>query len=162
MLVLGSMPGAASLEKQQYYAHPRNSFWPIMAQLLDFDPGESYQRRLEHLCDAGIALWDVLAQCERRGSLDADIVRDSIVANDFAGFFARHNQITRVFFNGGKAGQLFRQHAWSQLQRVRDNLALHGLPSTSPAHASMTPQEKLNRWRVLLDAEAIVDAGSGK
>jgi hypoxanthine-DNA glycosylase len=86
-LILGSMPGAASLRAAQYYAHPRNQFWPIMGELVGADPALPYEQRLDRLTSAGIALWDVFARCEREGSLDAHIRDDTAVANDFAEFF---------------------------------------------------------------------------
>ena len=81
VLVLGSMPGVASLQEQQYYAHPRNRFWPLLGDLCGFDPALAYEARLRALADAGVGLWDVIGRCERRGSLDADIVRGSEVPN---------------------------------------------------------------------------------
>ena len=84
VLVLGSMPGTISLRQGRYYAHPRNAFWPIAAEILGFDPALDYALRLERLTQAGVALWDVLQGCEREGSLDADI--RNAVPNDFAGF----------------------------------------------------------------------------
>jgi hypothetical protein len=81
VLVLGSMPGAASLAAARYYAHPRNRFWPLMGALCGFDPALDYPLRLAALQAAGVGLWDVIGTCERRGSLDADIVRGSEVAN---------------------------------------------------------------------------------
>ena len=87
MLILGSMPGSASLRAGQYYAHPRNAFWPIMGDLMDAAPNLPYEARIEILQSEGIALWDVLATCVRDGSLDAEIVEASITANDFKAFF---------------------------------------------------------------------------
>lgn len=107
MLVLGSMPGAISLRQGRYYAHPRNAFWPIAAEILGFDPALDYALRLERLTQAGVALWDVLQGCEREGSLDADI--RNAVPNDFAGFLRAHPRLRRVCLNGGKAASLFRR-----------------------------------------------------
>ena len=91
------MPGAASLKAKQYYAHPHNSFWPIMGTLLGFDPSASYRRRERALRAAHIAVWDVLRSCVRPGSLDAQIEQET--ANDFADFFRAHRRIRHVFFN---------------------------------------------------------------
>ena len=81
-LILGTMPGAASLAAVQYYAHPRNAFWTILADLIGFDPQLDYVARTQRLVDAGIAVWDVLRSCERRGSLDSDIDRTSAASSD--------------------------------------------------------------------------------
>jgi len=102
VLILGSMPGAASLRAGQYYAHPRNGFWSIMAAMTGVPAEDSYECRIAGLATAGIALWDALHACERAGSLDADIVDATSVANDFAGFFRDHPGIRRVFFNGAR------------------------------------------------------------
>jgi hypoxanthine-DNA glycosylase len=150
VLILGSMPGVASLAAQRYYAHPRNQFWPIMGALFGAGPELPYAERLRVLTGAGIALWDVLESCERAGSLDAAIDVRSAQANDFAAFFDAHPGIMRIVFNGGTAERHFRRDVLSRLQpRVR---ALHQerLPSTSPAHAGMAAQEKLARWRAAL------------
>ena len=95
-MVLGSMPGVRSLEQQQYYAHPRNAFWPIMAQVFGFDPALPYKERLQHLQLHGVALWDVLAQCHRPGSLDSSIQKEGLVCNDFAGFLSQHSSVKRI------------------------------------------------------------------
>ena len=92
VLILGSMPGAASLTAHQYYAHPRNAFWRIMGDLIGAGPDLPYAQRLERLKAAGIALWDVIAECHRPGSLDSAIVGESVVANDFSAFFGRAPQ----------------------------------------------------------------------
>ena len=144
VLVLGSMPGAASLTAQQYYAHPRNAFWPIMGAIAGAGPQLPYLQRLPRLTDAGIALWDVLAHCVRVGSLDARIEPGSIVVNDFDAFFAARPRITLVAFNGGTAARMFARHVAPSLARQVASVAL---PSTSPAHAAMRLEEKLDAWR---------------
>lgn len=152
-LILGSMPGIASLRAGQYYAHPRNQFWPILAALLGVDfTAMAYPQRVQALLDAGIALWDVLHSCQRPGSLDADIAPDSIVANDFAAFFQRHPSIRQVFFNGAAAERHFIRHVQPQLApQILSRLHFQRLPSTSPAHASRDFQAKLEAWRCVFD-----------
>ncbi|THF64690.1 DNA-deoxyinosine glycosylase [Pseudothauera nasutitermitis] len=147
VLILGSMPGAASLAAAQYYAHPRNAFWPILGELLGFDPGADYAERVGHLHAAGVAVWDVMASCVRPGSLDAAIDAASVVPNDFRAFFAAHPHIARIGFNGTAAADSYRRHvlpqgAWAGLPALR-------LPSTSPAHAALDRTAKLAAWRAL-------------
>lgn len=149
-LILGSMPGEASLRAGQYYAHPRNQFWLILGELLGVDPGVPYADRLEALVTSGIALWDVLRSCRRPGSLDAAIDRDSIVPNDFAAFFTRHPQVRRVYFNGATAEACFRRLVLPQLPA--GSLVYERLPSTSPAHAALNYEQKLAAWRAVADA----------
>jgi len=146
LLVLGSMPGVASLAAGEYYAHPRNLFWPIMGVLLGFSPDASYAKRTAALGAAGITLWDVVGSCVRPGSLDAAIDDDSIVANDFVAFFGQHRRIARVCFNGRKAESAWRRHVQPELPRTR-KLDYRLLPSTSPAHAGMSYRRKLQVWR---------------
>lgn len=146
VLILGSMPGVRSLQQKQYYAHPSNAFWKIMGELLGMGANARYEERLEALKARGIALWDVLGSCEREGSLDSSIRQES--ANDFAAFFAQHPRITQVFFNGAKAEQSFRKFVLGQQQLPL--LALHCLPSTSPAHAGMRYADKLQAWRAVM------------
>ena len=146
LLLLGSMPGAASLAAGEYYAHPRNQFWPIVGALCGFDSGTSYARRKAALAAAGIALWDVVGSCARQGSLDAGIDDDTIVSNDFAAFLAVHPRIARVCFNGRKAESAWRRHVLGQLPPGRI-LEYRLLPSTSPAHAGMSYLQKLRVWR---------------
>ncbi len=148
ILILGSMPGAASLAAGEYYAHPRNLFWPILGALVGAHPQLPYQQRLLVLQHAGIALWDVIANCVRPGSLDARIDPASIVVNDFARFFAAHPQIARIGCNGAAAATAFGRHVAPTLVR---ELPLLRLPSTSPAHAALSFEAKLAAWRVLLD-----------
>lgn len=148
VLVLGSMPGVASLRQAQYYAHPRNAFWPIAARVHGFDPALDYPGRLQALQACGVALWDVLQVCERPGSLDADIRGDTLVPNDFASFLRAHPAITRVCFNGAKAAALYRRHVLPQLMGA--GLEYVDLPSTSPAHAAASFDEKLAAWAAAL------------
>jgi double-stranded uracil-DNA glycosylase len=101
LLILGSMPGEASLKAGQYYAHPRNAFWHIMGELFGAGPSLPYQERVTILESVGVALWDSLQACIRPGSLDALIKEE--VANDFPALFAKYPNITHVFFNGSKA-----------------------------------------------------------
>lgn len=147
ILILGSMPGQKSLDENQYYAHPRNSFWPIMYQLLGIDKKLTYPKRKQLLLDNNIALWDVLKSCHREGSLDADIEPASIEPNDFIKFFSKHNKIKTVFFNGNKAEQLFKKHISKQIEQADINY--YRLPSTSPAHAAMSFEQKLLKWGVI-------------
>ncbi|MEM6998891.1 MAG: DNA-deoxyinosine glycosylase [Pseudomonadota bacterium] len=148
ILILGSMPGQVSLDRHQYYAHPRNSFWSIIFDLLNADSELNYEQRKQLLYDNNIAVWDVLKSCYRRGSLDADIDPATIEANDFKSFFKKHPNIKYIYFNGTKAEQIFNK-------KVLENLApesvfkYHRLPSTSPAHAAITRQQKLLEWSVI-------------
>jgi TDG/mug DNA glycosylase family protein len=147
VLILGSIPGKKSLEQNQYYAHPLNSFWTIMGELAGAGPDLSYDDRLNALESCGIALWDVLASCKRETSQDAHIREES--ANDFASFFACHPHIARVFFNGSKAEQCFRRLV--QGKQTLPSLRYHRLPSTSPAHAGMRYADKLQAWRAIMN-----------
>ncbi len=99
VLILGSMPGKASLEANQYYAHPQNAFWKIVGRVLSLDPGTRYTDKAKILTANRVALWDVLKTCTRESSLDSDIVESSIVPNDFENFFAGHPGISRIYFN---------------------------------------------------------------
>ena len=152
VLVVGSMPGVASLGAGRYYAHPRNQFWPIMGALFDAGPDRTYSRRLALLRAAGVALWDVVGSCERPGSLDADI-RD-VRPNDLAGLLRRCPRIHTVFCNGLAAARLVRA-LWPALAAAHPcPLALVVLPSTSPAHAARSLQQKLAAWRAVKAAAA--------
>lgn len=144
VLILGSMPGALSLQRQEYYAHPRNAFWRITGELLWFDASAPYDERVAALRAAGVAVWDVLRLCRRPGSLDSAIDRNSMVANDFAGLFAEHPMIERVFFNGATAAKSF-----ASLVSVDRSMVYQRLPSTSPAH-TMSFAAKLAAWTAVV------------
>lgn len=152
VLILGSMPGRESLEKQQYYAYPRNAFWPIMAILYP-DVSGDYASRTRALCGNGVAVWDVLQACFRTGSLDSGIDDQSMVVNDFNAFYDSHPHIERVFFNGGKAEAVYLKRVLPGLCPTGLSLALQRLPSTSPAHAAISLQQKANAWRVIHSLE---------
>lgn len=148
VLVLGSMPGEVSLQKQQYYAHPRNAFWRIMSDLIGFEVQADYPDRLHGLLCAGIGLWDVLRNSERRGSLDSAIVADTMAVNDFGALFRERPGISRVFFNGAKAEELFRRLVKPGVSAA---IICNRLPSTSPANAAVPHSAKLAAWRAVLD-----------
>jgi TDG/mug DNA glycosylase family protein len=148
-LILGSLPGRKSLEEQQYYAHPQNAFWKLMAAIFDIAPSATYAERTRTLVRNRIALWDVFAAAERPGSLDSAIVHDTAEANDFREFFRAHPQISRVFFNGRKAEEIFRRRVLPQIAAEFPHITFQGLPSTSPAHAGMTFASKLAQWRAI-------------
>lgn len=151
VLILGSMPGIASLQQQQYYAHPRNCFWDIIERLFAIERALPYAQRLARLNAQGIALWDVLQHCDREGSLDTAIDRDTIEANDFRRFFRDHRRIERIFFNGKKASDLYRRYVLPQLDRRCAALPRERLPSTSPAHAALNFAAKLAQWQRVSD-----------
>ena len=154
ILVLGSMPGLASLRKEQYYAHPQNAFWSIMAELLGGDPHWDYRRRLAMLKRGGVALWDVFARCKRRGSLDSAIAPHSEVANEIPALLRRHPGIRLVACNGGKAHQGFLHRVLPALQGAAEKQGaapqLLRLPSSSPAYARLSKKDKLEIWKKAL------------
>jgi double-stranded uracil-DNA glycosylase len=145
VLILGSMPGAASLTAQQYYAHPHNQFWSIMGVLFGAGWELPYQRRLERLQAHGVALWDVFASCSRRGSLDSAIDHSSAIANDIPALLQRCPSIRRICCNGMTAYVACGWHFASGLAHT--GLEIERLPSTSPANASWSPARKLEAWR---------------
>jgi hypoxanthine-DNA glycosylase len=151
VLILGSMPGSRSLRMGQYYGHPHNLFWPFMHEILGIPHSLPYAERIKKLQAAGVALWDVLKECEREGSLDADIVPASELPNDFHWLFTTYPNIRRLCFNGSKSAAAFDRHVLPALpQAIRDSLTLIRLSSTSPANRSIATADKLERWRAAL------------
>ena len=148
VLILGSMPGKASLAAGEYYAHPRNLFWPIMGELVGAHSCLPYEGRLRILKSSGIALWDVLESCIRNGSLDSHIEEASVIPNDFESFFLRHPNIAYLFFNGVKPEQCFLRHVQPSLKS--QPLQYRRLPSTSPANAGTSYEKKLEAWRAVI------------
>jgi len=157
ILIVGSMPGKVSLEAEEYYAHPRNAFWPLMAALDLTVKETSYGQRTSMLIESGIALWDVLARCERTDSLDASIVKGSEIPNDISALLSQWPSIRSVWFNGATAEAVFdrliRPHL--PLESLR-RLSWVRLPSTSPAHA-LAFEHKLSAWRGALDVHRRTD-----
>ena len=149
VLILGSMPSETSLLRQQYYGHPRNAFWPIMNVLFGSDAELCYQRRKEMLMKSGVALWDVLQSCNRKGSLDSNIKLETIRTNDFAAFFTEYKGIKRVFFNGRMAEKLYQKRILPDLNHRFSYLEYQCLPSTSPAYASLKLEQKIEAWKVI-------------
>ena len=149
VLILGSMPGVASLEAVQYYAHPRNAFWPIMAELFEIDSAAEYEIRISQIAKKPIILWDTLRSCQRPGSLDSNIDLASVTANDFPGLLRRHREVRAVCFNGAASEKYFRQLVLPDLEL--GEIELIRMPSTSPANAGMSYLQKLDAWRRLLD-----------
>ena len=141
LLLLGSFPGAASLAAGQYYAHPRNQFWPLLSALLGEDlVALAYAQRLQRLRARGLGLWDVIAECRREGSLDSAI-RDAR-HNDLASLRRRAPQLQAVAHNGGESARAMKVTAAL-------GLAVYRLPSSSPAHARWSFERKLAAWRAV-------------
>ena len=148
ILILGSMPGAASLAAQEYYAHPANRFWPLMAHLLNEpEVPADYEKRLAMLLRHHIALWDAIDTCDRAGSLDSDI--RNVKANDFTAFLKKWTKIRTIGLNGGKAYATFAKSNKPLLSRP--DLHILKLPSTSPANARWRMENLLDSWRTLFD-----------
>lgn len=156
VLILGSMPGKASLRAGQYYAHPQNLFWRFIENILGIPRETAYETRCEMLRDSGVALWDTLEACTRSSSLDSDIDDATIVPNDIPGFLEAHPEIRLICFNGAKAEQVFNRHVAPSLGHLLESIELRRLPSTSPANASIPLQVKLDQWQVI----ATGDTGS--
>lgn len=147
LLILGSMPGARSLADAEYYAHPQNSFWRLMGEILGFEITLPYSKRLRALTGAGIALWDVVHSCQREGSLDSSILPGSIQTNDFGSFFQSHPNIRRVACNGAVAYRLFCRHVLRDVSLPECEILR--LPSTSPAF-TLSYAAKLAAWKTVV------------
>jgi double-stranded uracil-DNA glycosylase len=149
LLILGTMPGVASLRAGEYYAHPQNAFWRIAGTIMGFDPASPYEVRVALMRAAGIAIWDVLRSCTRHSSLDSDIVHATAVPNDLPAFLGAHPGIRRICFNGAKAQALYARHVVPRLA-VGPEVHYLRLPSTSPANASVPWTQKLQAWQAAL------------
>lgn len=144
ILVIGTMPGIASLEAAQYYAHPRNAFWKIIAQVFNHGAAfQSYQEKINCALAHGIGLWDNLQNCIREGSLDSNI--KNAVPNDFETLLQKYN-IMKLLFNGQKSFEFFKRYHGKLLETT----AYEVMPSTSPANATLSFEKKLAVWKKAL------------
>ncbi|HQP10371.1 MAG TPA: DNA-deoxyinosine glycosylase [Candidatus Omnitrophota bacterium] len=155
ILILGSMPSIRSLQAQEYYAHPQNQFWKIMAVLLGHALPLTYAQKKRMLLKSRIALWDVISSCKREGSLDSRIRQ--VKFNDFAALFKKYKSIRAVFCNGNTAFKLF------QKASHRCDLPVFPVPSTSPAYTKSLAW-KTGRWKNILpiidDRQRLFDKSS--
>lgn len=143
ILILGSIPGVKSLEKQQYYAHPQNKFWKIIFELFSEKFTEDYQEKINTLKRNHIAVWDVIDSCERKGSLDSEIKNEE--ANQIAELLEQYPNVKAIFCNGGKS--------YRSLQKILGKsfkIPIFLLPSTSPLH-TISFDKKLEEWKVILE-----------
>ena len=142
VLVLGTMPGIASLELNQYYGHSRNVFWKLLFTILEEPFSSDYEVRKQVAIKNHIAIWDVLQACVREGSLDSAIEQE--IPNNFVLFFKEHPNIEYIVFNGQKAAKFFKQYV-----RVSKNYKQVTVPSTSPANAGISWEQKLKEWGII-------------
>lgn len=143
VLLLGTMPGVQSLARNEYYAHPQNHFWKLLAAIFEEEIPGSYQHKKEMLQRNKIAVWDVLQSCEREGSLDNAILKE--IPNDFTAFLKEHPHIRLIAFNGQKAAAFFKKHV-----RLNKEYNLITLPSTSPVNAGKSFEQKLKAWKAII------------
>ncbi len=143
ILILGSIPGVKSLEKQQYYAHPQNKFWKIIFELLNEEFTEEYAQRIDTIKKHHIALWDVIDSCERKGSLDSEIRNEE--ANQIEELLGEYPNVKAIFCNGGKSYKILQK-----LLGKNYKLPVFLLPSTSPLH-TVSFEKKLEEWKKILE-----------
>src|SRR5665648_336981 len=145
ILILGSMPGVESLRLQQYYGHPRNQFWKILFELFDTEMSQEYEGKIAFIKAKKIALWDVIGNCYREGSLDSNIREEKV--NDFGALFKVYPNIKTVLFNGGKAYDTYKK--WIGFE-ASSKITFHKITSSSPANTKKYA-EKLSEWSVISD-----------
>jgi hypoxanthine-DNA glycosylase len=147
LVVLGSFPGVASLQAAQYYGHPRNLFWPILGAVWGLDlAAMPYADRLGVLRSRRVGVWDVYASCRREGSLDSAI--EAAEMNDLAGLRRVAPGLVAIAHNGGESARA--------MARTRGlGVAVHRLPSTSPANASWSFERKLAAWQAVFAASGV-------
>ena len=175
LLILGSFPGVASLQAQQYYAHPRNQFWPLLSALWGVDlAGMAYRARLAEVKRRGLGIWDVYASCRREGSLDSSIRQP--VVNDFSQILQQCPRLEAIAHNGGESFKHARKIAptlatacaalppegaispWGgpAAKCAGSSIVFYKLPSTSPANASWSFERKLAAWREVFARHGLV------
>lgn len=145
-LILGSMPGIASLSAREYYAYPMNRFWRMMATLLGEPFPTDYPDRIAMVQRHGIAIWDAIARCEREGSLDSAIKNEE--GADISALLEAYPTIKTICCNGKKAYAAFKKYNRPLL--AREDLAIHAMPSTSAANARYTMEKLLAAWQVAI------------
>lgn len=148
VLILGSMPGIVSLQAVQYYANPRNAFWPIMADLFAIEIDCEYQHRIDQIKQLPVILWDTIKACHREGSLDSSIKSNQLEANDIPALLQHYPDVQLVACNGATSERYFNRLVKGQLEYQIEVLRL---PSTSPANATMSYRQKLAAWRAIKD-----------
>ena len=144
ILILGTMPGKISLQKNEYYANPQNAFWKIIFSLFAIDYQSNYETKKQVVIQNKIALWDTLKFCHREGSLDSKIMNE--YPNDFFKFFEFHSKISTIVFNGKPAQHFYKRHIG-----FSNRFNYISLPSTSPANARMSFEKKLELWKIILE-----------
>lgn len=144
VLILGSILGKISLEKQEYYGNKRNQFWNIISTILNENFSTHYKKKIDLLLKNKIALWDVIANCERQGSLDSNIKEEKV--NNFTSLLKDYPRLTKIFFNGKKAYTSYKKNVGFSNSSI-DYMVL---PSTSPAN-TMGMNEKLKLWKNILE-----------
>lgn len=149
VLILGSLPSVESIRRGEYYAHPRNAFWPVMGELFGAGRNWPYAARLRKLAARGVMLWDVLHAARRPGSLDAAIHSRQLVPNDIPALLARHPELQQIAFNGGVSEALFRRHVAKKCGAGLEGIEFVRLPSTSPACARLSFARKLAAWQAI-------------
>ena len=143
VLILGTMPGKASLEKRQYYGYEHNAFWKLMFEILGVPFSESYKEKIKLLKSNFVALWDVISDCQRKGSSDTAI--KNIIYNDISGFLDKHKSIKAVFLNGKRAQKEFIKAVNCKMPAM-----VLPMPSTSPAN-TIKYAVKLKEWKKIKD-----------
>lgn len=138
ILILGSLPSVKSREQQFYYGHPMNRFWKVLAEVLQTELPQTISQKKEMLLSHRIAIWDVIASCDIRGSSDSSI--KNARPTDVAGLLSK-TQIARIYANGATAAKLYQRY-----QQEQTGIPIVGLPSTSPANAAFSVEKLVSIW----------------
>lgn len=142
ILILGSIPGDKSIAENEYYAHPRNRFWNLLARLTGNEPADKYTEKIKILTENGISLWDVAGRAVRKGSMDSSIKEYAV--NDIDGLLTGNPSIKIVIFNG-KTAERFYDSNFSR----RSNIEYRTMPSTSPANAAYNMERLADKWKII-------------